>query len=121
MVVSGDRCFLRDAGLAEIPMATEEGELAYRAPEQYRAPYATSAWTDIYQLAAVVYHTLTGHPPSPAGSPPIRGAIPGFPHQSDQVLLAALGTDPAGRLATATALESALRAGRAELSRGAHR
>jgi len=119
--VEGDGCFLRDAGLAEIPAAAEEGAAAYRAPEQYRAPYATGAWTDVYQLAAVVYRTLTGHPPSPAGSPPVRAALPGFPEQADQVLLGALDTDPAGRLADATALASALRAGRAELSRAGHR
>jgi serine/threonine protein kinase len=119
--VEDDRCFLRDAGLAEIPAATEEGEAAYRAPEQYCAPYAIGAWTDIYQLAAVTYHTLTGHPPSPAGSPPVRAALPGFPERADRVLLGALDADPAGRPAGATALSSALRAGRAELSRAAHR
>ena len=119
--VEGDRCFLRDAGLAEIPPATEEGEATYRAPEQYRAPYATGAWTDIYQLAAVTYHTLTGYPPTPAGSPPVRAGLPGFPEQADRILLDALDADPAGRPAGATALASALRAGRAELSRAAHR
>jgi len=119
--VEGDRCFLRDAGLAEIPPATDEGEAPYRAPEQYRAPFAAGARTDIYQLAAVVYHTLTGHPPAPAGSPPVRAALPGFPEQADRILLGALDADPAGRPAGATALASALRAGRAELSQAAHR
>jgi serine/threonine protein kinase len=119
--VDGDRGFLRDAGLAEIPAATEEGDATYRAPEQFRAPYATGAWTDIYQLAAVTYHTLTGHPPSRAGSPPVRAALPGFPEQADRFLLGALDADPAARPAGTTALASALRAGRAELSRGAHR
>jgi hypothetical protein len=117
----GDRCFLRDAGLAEIPAATDEGETTYRAPEQYRAPYATGAWTDIYQLAAITYHTLTGHPPSSTGSPPVRAALPGFPEQADRILLGALDADPARRPAGVTALSSALRAGRAELSRAGHR
>jgi hypothetical protein len=119
--IEGDRCSLRDAGLAEIPPATDEGEATYRAPEQFRAPYAAGAWTDVYQLAAIAYHTLTGHPPSPAASPPVRAALPGFPEHADQVLLAALDADPARRPASATALGSALRAGRAELSRAAHR
>jgi len=119
--MDGDRCSLRDAGLAEIPQAADEGETTYRAPEQYRAPYATGAWTDVYQLAAIAYHTLTGHPPSSAASPPVRTALPGFPEQADQILVGALDTDPARRPASATKLASALRAGRAELSRAARR
>jgi hypothetical protein len=119
--VEGDRCFLRDAGLAGIPPAPEDGEATYRAPEQYRAPYATGSWTDIYQIAAVVYHTLTGHPPAPAGSPPLRTALAGFPEDADEVLLGALDADPAMRPADARALASALSAGRAQLSRAGRR
>jgi hypothetical protein len=119
--VDGGRCFLRDAGLAEIPATAEEGEATYRAPEQYRAPYATGAWTDVYELAAVVYHALTGHPPSSAGSPPVRAALPGFPEQADRILLGALDADPAERPAGTTALAAALHAGRAELSQPGHR
>jgi hypothetical protein len=119
--VAGGRCFLRDAGLAEIPPAAEEGAAAYRAPEQYLAPYTAGAWTDIYQLAAVVYHTLTGHPPGPAGSPPLRTGLPGFPEDADEVLLGALDADPAMRPADARALASALNAGRAQLSRAGRR
>lgn len=121
ILIQGDRCFPRDAGLAEIPPAMDEGEAIYRAPEQYRAPYTTGAWTDVYQLAAIAYHTLTGHPPSPGTSPPVRAALPGFPEQADRILLDALDPDPARRPASATVLASALRAGRAELSRAAHR
>ena len=89
-----------------------------RAPEQERAPYATGASTDVYQLAAVVYHTLTGYPPAPAGSPPIRAAVPGFPEKTERALLSALDRDPAQRPASAATLAAALRAGRTELSRG---
>lgn len=119
--VDGDRCFLRDAGLAEVPPAVGEGEAMYRAPEQSRAPVTAGAETDVYQLAAVVYHTLTGHPPTPAGSPPIRTALPGFPEQADRILLGALDADPARRPAGARAFASALGAGRAQLSREGHR
>jgi hypothetical protein len=119
--IEGDRCCPRDAGLAEIPPAMDEGEAAYRAPEQHRAPHATGAWTDLYQLAAIAYHTLTGHPPSPAASPPVRAALPEFPEQADRILTGALDPDPARRPASATVLASALRAGRAELSRAARR
>ncbi len=116
--VHGDRCLVRDAGLAAIPPVPGEGDTAYRAPEQKRAPYATGASTDVYQLAAVVYHTLTGYPPAPAGSPPIRAAVSGFPAETERVLLSALDSDPAQRPASAATLAAALRAGRSDLSRG---
>lgn len=116
IVVDGDRCLLRDAGLAEVPPTVGEGEGPYRAPEQSRGLDAAGAGTDVYQLAAVVYHTLTGHPPAPAGSPPVRGVLPGFPEQADRALLSALDADPARRPASVAALVPPLRAGRAELS-----
>lgn len=119
LFIEGDRCYLRDAGLAEIPPAAAEGEAPYRAPEQYHGPHGTGPRTDIYQLAAVVYHTLTGHPPSAAGSPPVRVTLPEFPEQADDVLLGALDGTPAGRPASASAFASVLRAGRAGLSRAA--
>jgi hypothetical protein len=119
--VDGNRCFLQDAGRAEVPPTAGEGEAIYRAPEQSRALDAAGAETDVYQLAAVVYHTLTGHPPTPAGSPPIRTALPGFPEQADRTLLGALDADPAMRPAGAKALSSVLSAGRAQLSRAGHR
>ena len=112
--VHGDRCLVRDAGLAAIPPFPGESETAYRAPEQERAPYATGASTDVYQLAAVVYHTLTGYPPVPAGSPPIRAAVPGFPEKTERALLSALDSDPVQRPADAATLAAALRAGRGE-------
>lgn len=119
--VHGDRCLVRDAGLTAVPPFPGEGDPAYRAPEQERAPYATGACTDVYQLAAVVYHTLTGYPPAPAGSPPIRAAVPGFPEETERALLSALDRDPAQRPASAATLAAALRAGRRELSRGGRR
>lgn len=117
IVVDGARCLLRDAGLAEVPPAVGEGEATYRAPEQSRALGTVGPQADIYQLAAIVYHTLTSHPPAPAGSPPIRTALPGFPEQADRILLCALDADPAMRPAGASALASALIAARAEMAR----
>jgi hypothetical protein len=119
--VDGNRCFLQDAGLAGVPPTVGEGEAIYRAPEQSRALDAVGAATDVFQLAAVVYHTLTSHPPTPAGSPPVRTALPVFPEQADQALLGALDADPAMRPAGAKALSSAFSAGRTELSRAGYR
>jgi hypothetical protein len=116
--VEGRRCFVRDGGFAAIPPSAGEGAAVYRAPEQRRAPYAAGELTDVYQVAAIVYHTLTSHPPSPAASPPIRATLPGFPPELDRVLLDALDADPARRPASARALAGALRAGRNGLSRG---
>lgn len=117
----GERCLLRDAGLAELPPSAGEGEAVYRAPEQSHGLHNVGAQTDVYQLAAIVYHTLTGHPPAPAGAPPVRAAIPGFPEAADRTLLSALGADPAQRPAGVRLLASALRAGRDEFSRAGRR
>jgi hypothetical protein len=113
----GEQCFLRDVGLAAVPPSAGEGEAPYRAPEQMRAPRAADARTDVYQVAAIVYHTLTTHPPTPTGTPPIRATLVGFPEPVDRALMRALDTDSAQRPDTRS-LVDALRAGRRELSQG---
>jgi serine/threonine protein kinase len=128
LFIDGPRCRLRDAGLAAIPPAAGEGgsgadrggmdgASAYQAPEQRHSAHATGPATDVYQLAAIVYHTLTRHPPAPAGSPPARAALPGLPADADVVILRGLDADPARR-PSIRQLATAFRVGRRALSLG---
>jgi hypothetical protein len=112
----GERCYVRDVGLACLPMSAGEGEALYRAPEQMRAVRADGASTDVYQIAAIMYHTLTAHPPAARGCPPVRATVPDFPEALDNTLMRALGSDPAGR-PDVRELAQALRSGRRELAR----
>jgi serine/threonine protein kinase len=61
-----DHAVLRDFGLAAHPRTPDEGPALYRAPEQARmsAPTLPGPHTDIYQLAALLYHFLTGRAPT---------------------------------------------------------
>lgn len=128
LFIEGQRCRLRDAGLAAIaPVAGEggagthggvaEGEAVWQAPEQRRSVYTAGPATDVYRLASIVYHTLTGHPPAPTGSPPVRSALPGLPEDTDRILLRALDADPARRPGIGQ-LAAAFRDGRRALSIG---
>ncbi|MEO3816555.1 serine/threonine protein kinase [Plantactinospora sp. B24E8] len=116
IMVDRQRCYLRDVGLAAVPAGPGEGDGRYRAPEQHRRPYAVDGRTDVYQLAAVVYHTVTGHPPAGNLTPPVRATLADFPEPLDQALRRALDEDPERRPATIQALADALRSGRRELS-----
>jgi hypothetical protein len=113
----------RDLGLAGFRAAAGEGPDEYRAPEQVepadpragvtgRRPGPT---TDVYQTAALIYHTLTGRRAGPAPNPPIRAAIPGFPTAVDAVIASALSTDPHLRPANIDALAEALTLARTTL------
>jgi hypothetical protein len=123
LFVEGPRCRIRDAGLAAIPPAAgeggagAEGATVCQAPEQRRFARAAGPATDVYRLVAIVYHTLTGHPPSPAGSLPIRAALPGLPEVADQALMSGLDADPARRPGIGQ-LAAAFRHGRRALSLG---
>lgn len=110
---------LRDLGFAGWPPQTGEGRPGYRAPEQVRAAGGASPGpaTDTYQLAAVVYCTMTGHPPSPIATPPVRASVRDFPEALDELVQQALNPDPDRRPAM-RALVGALRDGRRHLSRG---
>jgi|SoiMethySBSTD1v2_1073268.scaffolds.fasta_scaffold22912_2 hypothetical protein len=118
------RAVPRDLGLAGFTPTAGEGPGIYRAPEQYRAAEPGSGSsrlpgpaTDVYQTAALIYHTLTGRRPGPAPNPPVRAAVAGFPAGSEGVIAAALAAAPALRPGIA-ALSDALGAARAALAAG---
>jgi hypothetical protein len=105
---------LRDVGLAAAPPAVGEGPAEYRSPEQERPIVSRPGpATDVYQIAAVVYHLATGQTVGNRPVPPsfLRPElVPGL----DAPLLAALAADPADRPTLDRLLESlteVLRAG----------
>jgi hypothetical protein len=93
MIASRDRMWLRDAGLAATAFEAGEGPAGYRAPEQRRA--AAGAATDVYQLAAIVYHLVTGEVPG-ADPLPVARLRPEW-HRLDGPLAAALDPEPRSR------------------------
>jgi hypothetical protein len=111
---------LRDLGLAGFRPTPGEGPAGYRAPEQYRACGRTGRHpgpaTDVYQLAALIYHTLTGRRAGPAPNPAVRTALPAFPAAADAVIAAALAADPRSRPSGVAALADALRTARTSLA-----
>jgi len=110
------RCYLRDAGRAAMPSSPDEGDARYRAPEQVRTLRAPQPGTDLYQLAALLYHTLTGYVPSPGGaSLPVAAVLPWFPDALDQTLERALDSDIESRLASMRVFAGVLEAGRRDL------
>lgn len=108
---------LRDLGFAALTPSPDERPTGQPAPEQARPPFGAGARTDVYQLAALVYHTLTCHLPGQL-SPPIRATMPTFPAKLDELLLRCLDADPARRPADVQQLRSALHHGRRQLVRG---
>jgi hypothetical protein len=98
----------RDLGLAGFHPETGEGPGGHRAPEQHRVPEHTPGpATDVYQVAALVYHTLTGRRAGP--NPSVRAALAGFPAGPDALIAAALAAEPRRRPAGITDLADALR------------
>lgn len=109
------RARLRDLGLAAITPSIDDRLAAQRTPESARPPYGAGARTDVYQLAALIYHTLTCHPSGPM-CPPIRASMPGFPADLDDMVLCCLSSDPVQRPSSIHMLRAALRRGRGQLS-----
>jgi serine/threonine protein kinase len=125
IVVSGHppAAVLRDLGQAGLASGAREGSGPYRAAEQTRIGAGREMpglHTDVYQVAALVHHTLSGHPPLASGTPPVRASMPGFPVSLDDLLLRALDPDPAERPGMSE-LAAGLRQARSELSRGGAR
>ncbi|MFJ8578406.1 hypothetical protein [Micromonospora sp. NPDC093277] len=97
LLVALNGLILRDVGLAVVPAAAGEGHPAYRAPEQDRpALLPPGPVTDVYQLAAVIYHLAVGQPPGSA--PPLPTLMrPELSPSLDAPLLAGLAPTPADR------------------------
>ncbi|GAA1005865.1 hypothetical protein Aple_040230 [Acrocarpospora pleiomorpha] len=110
---------LRDLGLAAIPVTPGEGIAPYQAPEQLRpglAPVPPGPSTDIYQVAALVHHSISG---MPGAVLPLRAVVPEFPDVLEDMLARALDADPTRRPADIRVLAAELRRAREVLSRGA--
>lgn len=98
VVLDDGRLVLRDLGLAGHGPQPGEGPAGYQAPEQFhggRGRPGSSA--DVYQVAAIAYHLLAGHPPHPRAPLPVRTRAPEVPEQVSVALNAALSPDPGGR------------------------
>lgn len=116
----GDRPLIRDVGLAAVPRRPGEGPAEYRAPEQERLGFhgpEVGFRTDVYRLAAMIYHCLTGRPPAPGRSMPLRAFGLDVPDELEDALQAALDPDPARRPSRPDLLTPALRAGTRHLAR----
>ena len=95
-----DHAVLRDIGLAAQPVVHQEGPALYRAPEQARKTLQPPGpATDIYQIAAVLYHFLTGRLPAAflgqVEAPSIFNRD--LPPALDEALLRALAQEPTNR------------------------
>ncbi|KJE21384.1 hypothetical protein FF36_04315 [Frankia torreyi] len=113
---------LRDLGLATVARHAEEGPAEYRAPEQERLGLhkpRIGVRTDVFRLAAMAYHCLTGVMPARGGPAPLRGLPLPFPVPDtlDEVLVRALDSDPARRPARIRVLADAFRVGADHLAR----
>ena len=98
IVLDDGRFVLRDAGLAACGPEPGEGPADYQAPEQRAGGRGRPGpATDCYQLAAVAYHLVAGHPPHPRVPLPLLAQAPGVPDRVSAALGAALTSDPAQR------------------------
>jgi serine/threonine protein kinase len=102
LVAARGNVVLRDLGLATQEPTPGEGLAGYRAPEQNRPLLVPPGpHTDVYQLAAIVYHLATGQLATrqPAGPTPVPPSVlrPDLSPRLDRPLLVALATDVARR------------------------
>ncbi|MBB5159256.1 hypothetical protein BJ970_006855 [Saccharopolyspora phatthalungensis] len=93
---------LRDLGAAGRPALPGEDGSVYRAPEQTRLRRGRiGPWTDVFRLAAVAYHLISGQVPDEARPLPTRAVCPVAPDQAATAIDTALHPDPARRPAVA--------------------
>jgi serine/threonine protein kinase len=85
------------------------GTAAYAPFEQF-GKGQTDARSDVYSLAATLYHLLTGRPPTPATTPlSLRDFNPKLNPRAEQVIIKSMSRDMDARPQTAEALELELR------------
>jgi serine/threonine-protein kinase len=107
ILVTGAVVKIADLGLGRLAIAVP-AEMDYRAPER-----ALDVGGDLYALAAVLFHLITGkHPrtlPQGAAMPLPSSFAPGLPEAMDRLLVRALHPKPALRLESADAFLSELK------------
>jgi serine/threonine protein kinase len=115
-----EHVYLTDFGIAKSFAATDGltravgvlGTVQYMAPEQTHGQEVSAA-TDVYALAGVYYHCITGRvpferellagtwpPPADAAPVPASRLVPGATHALDSVLARALSPNPTERYPT---------------------
>jgi hypothetical protein len=93
LLLRAGRIHLRDVGLAAVPPVAGEGHAPYRAPEQLRPiVQPPGPYTDVYALAAIIYHMAAGQVPDAARLPPSL-LRPGLAPALDDVLLEGLAAE----------------------------
>jgi serine/threonine protein kinase len=98
IVLDGGQLVLRDTGLAARDYVPGEGPAYYKAPEQQGGgKERPGPQTDVYQLAVVTYHLVSGHLPHPRAALPLRAQAREVPDRISDGLAAALAHDPGMR------------------------
>ena len=98
IVLDEGRLVLRDTGLAARDYEPGEGPAYYKAPEQHGGGKdRPGPQTDVYQLAVIAYHLVSGHLPHPKAALPLRAQARDVPAQISDGLAAALADDPGMR------------------------
>jgi nucleoside phosphorylase len=96
--LDNDMLVLRDLGLAGRSFLPGEGPLGYQAPEQRRRTRdRPGPPTDVFQLAVVAYHLLTGQLPATNNPLPLRHYRSDLPEPVGWAVDAALSADPSKR------------------------
>lgn len=96
--LDNDMLVLRDLGLAAHRPLPGEGPPGYQAPEQrWRTRHRPGPPTDVFQLAAVAYHLLTGQLPAASRPLPLRHYRDDLEEPIGRAVDAALGVDPSAR------------------------
>ena len=115
MVMPNSQCKLIDFGIARTYKVGKHkdtvsmGTAAYAPFEQF-GKGQTDARSDIYSLAATLYHLLTGRPPTPATTPTgLRDSNPAVSPQTEALIIKAMDKDMARRPQTMMEFEQGLR------------